>query len=550
MLGTRPSAGILPAFAGILCLVIVALEPSVGRADELADLRASQELLQRRLDQLALVPSAGGLYPGEPRSSLAGAGGGSFPRSFLIPGTDTSLRISGDLRVNVTYIMTGASPNAFPTSNVGSGGALNVAPLHIHNAAPVAGVFPPAGNPARSRGTSITFITPQQSRITTETRTPTAWGEASTSVTFDLSNGNTFVPGNNALLSTSAIIPRVLNVYATLGGFLGGQANSNFRDADAEFFTLEYGGLVGGGGINRVPQIRYTQPLAAWSIPGALSIAAEAPETEGFVPGAGLIASDATCTIAGLAGCATAGAFNPFKAPVPDVTAAWYIPQPWGHLDFSTVVRPKLQIKDGTFVDRTFTGYGVHFSGDVKPRWFGWAKDYLVWSFVWGDGLGRYLNNTSEFALVTNYPSAAPPTSAAAAADVIVKTTIGWGSNVGYEHWFTDSVRARIGAGIVHHDINTGLWTTAGGAAGTVTRVSAVCPSPGIPAGAVGAGAALSGTGGCGLNKELMNANVNVVWSPVSFVDLGLGYMWGHRVVVSNLKGDVNALFTRMRITF
>jgi hypothetical protein len=47
-----------------------------------------------------------------------------------------------------------------------------------------------------------------------------------------------------------------------------------------------------------------------------------------------------------------------------------------------------------------------------------------------------------------------------------------------------------------------------------------------------------------------MNANVNVVWSPVSFVDLGLGYMWGHRVVVSNLKGDVNALFTRMRIRF
>ncbi|MGC1888436.1 MAG: hypothetical protein WA709_20470, partial [Stellaceae bacterium] len=59
-------------------------------ADELADLRANQELLQRRIDQLAQnppgpaigVPGAYGAQP-VPGQPLAG---GSFPRSFLIPG--------------------------------------------------------------------------------------------------------------------------------------------------------------------------------------------------------------------------------------------------------------------------------------------------------------------------------------------------------------------------------------------------------------------------------------------------------------------------------
>jgi hypothetical protein len=92
------------------------------------------------------------------------------------------------------------------------------------------------------------------------------------------------------------------------------------------------------------------------------------------------------------------GVVPPFNSPAPDLTAAWYIPQPWGHLDFSTVVRPTLQIKDGLFVDRTFTGYGFHFSGDVKPGWFGWSKDYITWQFSWGDGLGRYMaGNSTEF---------------------------------------------------------------------------------------------------------------------------------------------------------
>ena len=74
--------------------------PAVS-ADELADLRANQELLQKRIDQLSQAPppaAPGAHVPGfgpETRPATAPVTVGSFPRSFLIPGTETSLRIGG-----------------------------------------------------------------------------------------------------------------------------------------------------------------------------------------------------------------------------------------------------------------------------------------------------------------------------------------------------------------------------------------------------------------------------------------------------------------------
>src|SRR5215831_15302550 len=89
----------------------------VANADELADLRANQELLQKRIDQLSQAPPPGapGPYvPGfGPQAPGAGAGApivtGSFPRSFLIPGTDTSLRIGGYANARAIYWIRGAA---------------------------------------------------------------------------------------------------------------------------------------------------------------------------------------------------------------------------------------------------------------------------------------------------------------------------------------------------------------------------------------------------------------------------------------------------------
>ncbi len=551
----KRTIGTMAALGGMTAAIALLSGAPAAKADELADLRANQELLQQRVDQLAQAPISpvGGLYPGGAPPASAGQPslGGSFPRSFLVPGTDTSIRVGGAITVNAMYFFNGGNPNTTTnsTTNFGNNGALNSAPLHVHVAA-IGAAVTKAGNPARSKGSSITFISPQQSKVNFESRTPTAWGEARTFMEFDWANGNQFSPGNNAGLSTDNLVPRLRFAYATLGGLLGGQANSNFSDPDASTDNINFGGNVGDPGVTRITQIRYTTPLAAWGFPGAFSVSAESPETDGVTTGGGLFSSDSTSqspsqTCVGVTTSATgvtsctatlAAVANPFKTPAPDLTAAWYIPQPWGHMDFSAVVRPTLQVKDGQFVDRTFTGYGLHFGGDVKPGWFGWSKDDITWNFVWGDGIGRYMGgNSTDFSLITNYPVSTIGTGVSAAAgkalatQLRVRTTVMWGGNAGYQHWWTPTLRSNISAGILHHDINN-----LGGGLGFVCSGAAK----------------FSGAGNCGLNKELISSELNLIWNPVPFADIGLEYFHGHRLVLSNLKGDVNGLISRFRVNF
>ena len=116
----------IAALGGVTATIALLTGLPTVKADELADLRANQELLQRRIDQLAQaaippsriapgVPGALGTAP-TPGAALVG---GSFPRSFLIPGTDTSIRVGGFVDITGLYFLTGAnSANpGIPTTN-------------------------------------------------------------------------------------------------------------------------------------------------------------------------------------------------------------------------------------------------------------------------------------------------------------------------------------------------------------------------------------------------------------------------------------------------
>jgi porin-like protein len=562
----------LPAAVACMLCSPLALLSYAAQADELSDLQEKNQALQQRIDQLAqAIPGAGGFYTqGAPPAPSAGAGlvGGSFPRSFLIPGTDTSLRIGGEIRENLTYWFNGRSPNVDPpSSNVLNNGGLNSAPVHIHNAI-VGGVVVPSSNPTRSRDVAIFNQTPQQTKFNIETRTPTAYGEARTFVELDFAGGSSFSPGGvNQLTSTNSLTPRLRYAYGTLGGFLAGQANSNFSDPDADPPQLEFGGQVGNPGVTRVPQIRYTVPLQPYGFLGALSFSAEAPEIDAWTAGQGIIGSDTgdvslaanpalTCTSTFTAAtgtvttnCPVGGtqpAVNPTKNSAPDLTAAWYIPQPWGHLDMSLVYRPSNQLKDGRFVDKTVSGYGGHIGGDVKPGWFGWAKDDITFHMSGGDGIGRYIGgNTSFFGFVSNYPALAPTTAAVGSA-VQLKTVFSFGANASYTHWWTDNIRSYVGGGIHHQDVPNNLRSipvSATGVVGPANGNNPVCPG-GINA------ARLAATGGCNLNTELVSASVGTIWSPVAFVDVGLEFAYGHRQTLSGLKGDTQALVNRYTFRF
>ena len=104
------------ALAAVSAMVALLTCLPAASADELADLRANQELLQKRIDQLSQAPPQAAPYvPGfgpETHKQVGGTPvvGGSFPRSFLIPGTDTSLRIGGFANASALWYIRGAAP--------------------------------------------------------------------------------------------------------------------------------------------------------------------------------------------------------------------------------------------------------------------------------------------------------------------------------------------------------------------------------------------------------------------------------------------------------
>src|ERR1700745_2656702 len=102
----RRGAGIVPAIGWTLPIFVLATGLPPARADELTDLRANQELLQRRIDQLAQVPPPPPAAPGGPGWPVLA---GSFPRSFVIPGTEVSLRVGGQGVGSVIWYLKGSA---------------------------------------------------------------------------------------------------------------------------------------------------------------------------------------------------------------------------------------------------------------------------------------------------------------------------------------------------------------------------------------------------------------------------------------------------------
>jgi hypothetical protein len=526
-------------------------------ADELADLKANQELLQRRIDQLAQaqapIPAAGGVLGGGTPAGIPGMQaapgapslGGSFPRSFLIPGTDTSIRIGGFVDYTGLYYLQGSN-NVNPGSsstNSGQNGNLNSIPVGqmfvpgAPNTGTGPGNVPQAVN--HSRGNGVFTSGPDQSRIDIETRTPTAWGEARTFLAWDFGGCTNFSCQTLQQGGGDSKVPRLRFAYGTLGGFLAGQAISNFSDADADTETMEFGGAMGSTGGQRIPQVRYT---VAGPYGSAFSVSAEQPTVAVLTP-AGILANDSNT--GGLPGgpgaptpisatcngvpCTNAG--NPIfgnlaQSFAPNLTAASYWAQPWGHVDFAGVLVP-LRYNDGAFIDRTYIGYGGHFAGDVKPGWFGWAKDDFQFSFVAGQGIGVYSSGgwnlavpmATNFTVQTQCANPKPGcTGGMAASNVLFDPVFGYSTQGGYQHWWTPNLRSTISAGMAHQDINSQLI----GPVQSSTTVS----------------------------KEQWNTFVNLVWNPVAFITTGVQYMYGKRIVIANGKGQEQVLIGKFRVAF
>src|SRR5271165_3562381 len=207
----KRNIGSAAATGGLIAAIALLTGFPAARADELADLRANQELLQQRIDQLSQAP------PGAPAPFVPGFGpetqakpggipvvGGSFPRSFLIPGTDTSLRIGGFANLNVLWYINGASQSSQlngqgginnQTFFDGQGGTGNLASIPLNNSI------------NRSRGESFD-MSPRVSRFLFDARTPSAWGEIKAYLEMDFAYNNTNVNQSSATATTQSFYTR------------------------------------------------------------------------------------------------------------------------------------------------------------------------------------------------------------------------------------------------------------------------------------------------------------------------------------------------------
>jgi hypothetical protein len=437
---------------------------------------------------LAGMPVANAQTGPDPDTSVSGQaapGGGSFPGSFLVPGTNTSIKIGGFAKGALIYDASGVENN-------GNNGTV---PSFEPNSV-VPGVIPLNGS-ANHQLHGATHITARQSQFNFDARTPTAWGELDTYIAVDFGGREMGFATQASFDNRSDPAPaRMLLAYGTLGPIMAGQTLSLFFDGDAVAETVDPTASIGvmNGNNNRFPTIRYTYAGAGGL---SLAVAAEEPITEGVANGPNLFngASSNFDT-------AAAGGIN----RVPNFVVRGRVDQSWGHGALTGLVRDMELIAPGTQrVNKV--GWAVEATGHLNT----FGKDSLKAQAMYGKGIGSYMSNMGQNAgleVDSTNASGAPCTVggvvggasaqlASACAGVKVGFAQAIGAYLAYTHWWTGELRSTLNAGFEH--LNHPNVITANATQN-------------------------------GLDKTHIGAVLNLIWSPVPQVDFGIEYIWVQRV--------------------
>ena len=360
---------------------------------------------------LGSLTAAVALLAGSPDASAQTApGGGSFPGSFLVPGTNTSIKVGGFAKVVGIYDIGGKAGDTVAVDGIALRGS------------------------AAASLTHGTRIHARQSNLNVDTRTPTAYGDLTTFVLIDFFGQNTSQVENQANTQNA----RVVYAYGTLGPFLAGQWVQLFADTDAIAESVDPTGHVGtmDGLSNRAPQFRYT-----FAAPGGFSAAVsiENPEAEGSN---GATGAPFTTN--------TAGGIDKW----PDLIGRVRLDQAWGHVALSALYRDlKLDAPPGTAAvgaanHAGHASYGAQLSGHLNT----FGKDSLKWTGQAGKGLGHYMSNFRDNpvnGLVVNSATGAS------------KVPYAYGVNVAYTHWWTGALRSSAEAGYEKNSLESAIVTAA-----------------------------------------------------------------------------------------
>lgn len=394
-------------------------------------------------------------------SGQAAPGGGSFPGSFLVPGTNTSIKIGGFAKGVYIYDVN--------TNDNGGSSADVVAPAAI-----------PLQGTATHQEHGSSRIQAKQSNFAFDVRTPTAYGELDTFILVDFFGQNTA----NSQAGANTQNARLVLAYGTLGPLLAGQFLSLWFDGDAVGESVDPTTAVGvsNGLTNRQPQFRYTYAGA-----NGLSVAGSVEEPVWELYDNAQSAAGFALTGLGATTTAASGGVASWNR-WPDFIVRGRFDQAWGHIGIAALAKDNDVYSVG-LPRAGQAGYGGMLSGHLNT----FGKDTLRAEAMGGKALGHYLSDMGSIAgLQTNFAAGSE------------KSPWTWGGNVSYTHWWTDELRSTVMGGYSHVQ-NTGVITSAVAAAG--------------------------------LDNHHVGATVNLIWSPVPQVDLGLEYDYIERVTAHAITG-------------
>ena len=369
------------AAIGATALMSTTMLTAPAAAQTAEELKAQIDKLQAQVDQLSQQQTAA--------APVQAVVGGDKPRTYKLPGTDTSLQFGGYVKGDLIYDVKSKNLESFVVSAI-----------------------PGEGSDADEREGHVRFHA-RQSRVWFKSWTPTDLGEVRTHIEGDFEGGNADA-GVNETFSNSAFL-RLRHAYGTLGGLLIGQTWTNFMSLHSGPETIDFFGPTGTV-FSRQGQIRYTFTPN----PGlAVSVSAENPESDGrdtlgnrLDPSRGGIGID----------------------HLPDFTARVKFSGEVVTVSGAAVVR-QIGVDDGAGNDDETLGWGLR--AGVSANLAG-GRGNLVANVHGGDGIGKYMLSSGLGAVLE--------------ADGDLETVMQWGVIVGGGWKWTDYVRSSIGYGHVEID--------------------------------------------------------------------------------------------------
>ncbi|HVO14045.1 MAG TPA: DcaP family trimeric outer membrane transporter [Alphaproteobacteria bacterium] len=463
--------------SGAALAVIAASVPA--SASDIDEMRAQIQALQDKIAKIE-VQEQRRVAP------AAAVEAGSKPKSWKLPGTNTSMNIGGFAILQFDYDINGAS----------SYGPANA----------------PVDGSAGSKRQGEFDLNARQSRIFVSTSTPTDWGDLVTHIEFDMNGtgGQTVSQGAEYNSNQGAAL-RMRKAYGSLGPVLAGQDTTTFFTPGAGERTDVATPFLGSSAF-RLGVVRYTHAFGGGTM---LQVALEDPVNSGDTAAAGSVFGANNANGRGLSAAQITSITGNLANVHPTPAFVAQLSHKWssGEIGLSFMGR-ELKVDNastaGGALNDSTASWGLSLgSGVIISKQFRAGAQFL-----YGKSLGIY--SGGESVLLT----------ASGPQGNFAIDNVGVVGGAAFLQWrFTDTMRANVlyGREDYSYDLSKaelGIGTTGNSCASTTAA-------------------------SCAIDYTQMIA-ANIMWEPVPAVNIGLQYLY----TINSLINSPNAKQSRLELAF